>query len=315
MTVDPDAAPIAQVPAARRDLPLGYAFAAIGALLFSTKAVIVKLAYGYDVSPEALIALRAGFSLPFYLAIGSFAWHRGRQKNGAMPSAALIGKAMLVGVIGVWFASYADFIGLTYISAQFERLILFTYPLFVVLFGALFFNQRIRPRALAALGVSYAGLAAIFTEHLVLEGESVVIGASLVIVAAMAFALYQFMAKDVIAQMGPGLFTCIAMTGAGLAAFADFFATQDARELFVGGPLLGYVILLAVGATVLPSFFMNAALHRISAHANAAIGILGPVATMLLAVAVLGEPLTVVGVFGSALVLAGVGWFTLAERG
>jgi drug/metabolite transporter (DMT)-like permease len=222
---------------------------------------------------------------------------------------------MVVGVIGVWFASYADFIGLTYISAQFERLILFTYPLFVVLFGALFFNQRIRPRALAALGVSYLGLAAIFTENLVLEGESVVIGASLVVVAAIAFALYQFMAKDVIAQMGPGLFTCIAMTGAGLAAFADFFLTHDGRELFVSGPLLGYVVLLAVGATVLPSFFMNAALHRISAHANAAIGILGPVATLLLAVAVLGEPLTLVGVFGSALVLAGVGWFTLAERG
>ena len=314
MTIEPDAAP-GQAPASGRDLPLGYAFAAIGALLFSTKAVIVKLAYGYDVSPETLIALRAAFSLPFYVAIGAFAWHRIRQKNDPLPSAKLIGKAMLVGVIGVWFASYADFMGLTYISAQFERLILFTYPLFVVLFGALFFNQRIRPRALAALGVSYAGLAAIFTEHLVLEGESVVIGAALVMVAAIAFALYQFMAKDVIAEMGPGLFTCIAMTGAALAAFAYFFATRDARELLVSGPLLGHVILLAVAATVLPSFFMNAALHRISAHANAAIGILGPVATMLLAVAVLGEPLTVVGVLGSALVLAGVGWFTLAERG
>jgi drug/metabolite transporter (DMT)-like permease len=313
MTIEPDAAP-AQAPAMGRDLPLGYAFAAAGALLFSTKAVIVKLAYAHDVSPETLIALRAAFSLPFYLAIGAFAWHWGRRKNGPL-SAALTGKAMLVGVIGVWFASYADFMGLTYISAQFERLILFTYPLFVVLFGALFFNQRIRPRALAALGVSYLGLAAIFTENIVLEGQSVVIGAGLVVIAAIAFALYQFMAKDVIAQMGPGLFTCIAMTGAGLAAFADFFATHEVGELFVSGPLLGYVILLAVGATVLPSFFMNAALHRISAHANAAIGILGPVATMLLAVAVLSEPLTAVGVFGSMLVLAGVGWFTLAERG
>jgi drug/metabolite transporter (DMT)-like permease len=314
MTIEPDAAP-AQAPATGGDLPLGYAFAAIGALLFSTKAVIVKLAYGYDVSPETLIALRAAFSLPFYLAIGAFAWHRSRRRNGPLPSAGLIGKAMLVGVIGVWFASYADFFGLTFISAQFERLILFTYPLFVVLFGALFFNQRVRPRALAALGVSYAGLAAIFTENLVLEGDSVVIGAGLVVIAAIAFALYQFLAKDSIAQMGPGLFTCVAMTGAGLAAFADFFLTHDASELYVSGPLLGYVMLLAVGATVLPSFFMNAALHRISAHANAAIGILGPIATMLLAVAVLGEPLTAVGVFGSALVLAGVGWFTLAERG
>jgi drug/metabolite transporter (DMT)-like permease len=148
----------------------------------------------------------------------------------------------------------------------------------------------------------------------VLEGQSIVIGSALVIVSAIAFALYQFMAKDVIAEMGPRLFTCVAMTGAGLAAFADFLATRDAGELLVSGPLLGYSLLLAFAATVLPSFFMNAALHRIPAHANAAIGILGPVSTLLLAVAILGEPLTLIGVLGSALVLAGVGWFTLAER-
>lgn len=313
MTIEPDVA-AREDAGEKKDLPLGYAFAAAGALLFSTKGIIVKLAYGYDVSPETLIALRAAFSLPFYLAIGAFAWINLRLGGVARPSARLMIKAMLVGVFGVWFASYTDFIGLTLISAQFERLILFTYPLFVVLFGALFFKQRVSARALAALGLSYVGLAMIFTEHLVLEGESIVIGSALVLVSAIVFALYQFMAKDVIAEMGPRLFTCVAMTGAGLAAFADFLATRNASELLVSGPLLGYSLLLAVAATVLPSFFMNAALHRIPAHANAAIGILGPVSTLLLAVAILGEPLTLIGVAGSALVLAGVGWFTLAER-
>ena len=313
MTIEPDVA-AREDAGEKKDLPLGYAFAAAGALLFSTKGIIVKLAYGYDVSPETLIALRAAFSLPFYLAIGAFAWINLRLGGAALPSARLMVKAMLVGVFGVWFASYTDFIGLTLISAQFERLILFTYPLFVVLFGAVFFKQRVSARALAALGLSYVGLALIFTEHLVLEGESIVIGSALVLVSAIVFALYQFMAKDVIAEMGPRLFTCVAMTGAGLAAFADFLATRDAGELLVSGPLLGYSLLLAFAATVLPSFFMNAALHRIPAHANAAIGILGPVSTMLLAVAILGEPLTLIGVAGSALVLLGVGWFTLAER-
>ena len=313
MTIEPE---VAATPAAgaKKDVPVGYLFAATGALLFSTKGIIVKLAYDYDVAPETLIALRAVFSLPFYLAIGAFAWINLMLSGSALPSARLIVKAMLVGVFGVWFASYTDFIGLSLISAQFERLILFTYPLFVVLFGAMFFGQRIRARTLAALAVSYVGLAMIFTEHLVLEGGSIVIGAALVICSAITFALYQFMAKNVIAQMGPRLFTCIAMTGAGLAAFASFLAARDAGELLVGGPLLGYSILLAVAATVLPSFFMNAALHRISAQGNAAMGILGPVSTLMLAVAILGEPLTPIGVIGSALVLAGVGWFTLADR-
>src|SRR5688572_25165404 len=190
MTIEPEVvAPPA--PSVKKELPLGYVFAATGALLFSTKGIIVKLAYGYDVSPETLIALRAAFSLPFYLAIGAFALIHLRLAGAPLPSARLIGKAMLVGVFGVWFASYTDFIGLTLISAQFERLILFTYPLFVVLFGAMFFGQRIRAGALAALGVSYVGLAMIFTEHLVLEGESIVIGVALVVCSAITFALYQ----------------------------------------------------------------------------------------------------------------------------
>src|SRR5262245_288249 len=118
MTIEPD---VAARPAegVKKAVPLGYAFAAAGALLFSTKGIIVKLAYDYDVSPETLIALRAAFSLPFYLAIGAFAWINLRLGSAALPSPRLMVKAMLVGVFGVWFASYADFMGLTYISAQF----------------------------------------------------------------------------------------------------------------------------------------------------------------------------------------------------
>jgi len=313
MTVEPDvaSAPLADL---KRGIPLGYAFAATGAILFSTKAIIVKLAYGIGVEPDTLLALRMGFSLPCYLAIGFLALRRRRQRSLPPHSARIFAKAMLIGVLGMWFASYSDFLGLEYISAQFERLILFTYPLFVVLFGALFFKQRIRVLALVALGVSYVGLALIFTEHLSLEGQNVLVGTAFVIAAAISFALYQLLAKEAIAGLGPGLFTCVAMTGASAAAFLEFFTRHDGRSLLIGGPLLGYSLFLALAATVLPSFFMNAALHRISAQANAAIGILGPIATTLLAVAILGEPLTAIGMAGTALVLAGVGWFTLAER-
>jgi drug/metabolite transporter (DMT)-like permease len=130
-------------------------------------------------------------------------------------------------------------------------------------------------------------------------------------VAAIAFALYQLLAKEAIDDMGPRLFTCIAMTGASLAAFVQFFAGHQLRDLLVSGPLLFYSVLVAIGATVLPTFFMNAALHRISAQANATIGILSPVSTILLAALILGERLSMLGVIGTLLVIGGVGWFTL----
>src|SRR5262245_33241660 len=164
MTVEPDIAapPLIET---RRGVPLGYAFAAAGALLFSTKAIIVKLAYDMNVAPDTLLALRMGFSLPCYLAIGFVAIQVRQRKGLAIPPLQPAISAMLIGVLGMWFASYSDFLGLQYISAQFERLILFTYPLFVVIFGALFFGQRIRLTTTLGLGVSYAGLALIFTEH------------------------------------------------------------------------------------------------------------------------------------------------------
>ena len=301
--------------AGRRRLLVGYAMAAGGAILFSMKAIIVKLAYGLDVDPETLLALRMGFSLPFYLGVGFLAIRPRQHKLAAIPSPRLTLRAMLVGALGMWVASYADFLGLQYISAQFERLILLTYPMFVVLFGAMFFHERVRPRALIALGVSYVGLGLIFlSENVSAQGSNVALGAGFVLIGAIAFAMYQLLAKQTIDAIGPKLFTCIGMTGASLGAFAGFFVHHPLSALFVTGPLLLYAVFVAVASTVLPTFLMSAALHRISAQANATIGILSPVSTILLAALILGERLTMAGVAGMALVFLGVGWFTFAER-
>ncbi len=292
---------------------LGYLFALIGALLFSTKSIIIKLAYQDTIDAVTLLTLRMAVAVPVYLVIGGHALVERRRQGKPMPSRGQVIRAMLVGLLGYWFASYVDFFGLEFISAQFERLILFTYPLFVVLFGAAFFGQPIRLKAVAAIGVSYLGLALIFTEKLSVVGSNVAIGAGLVFAAAVAFALYQLLAKKVIAEMGPRLFTCIAMSGAALGVFVQFLLTHSPETLIVGPRLAGLALAIGIGATVLPSFFLNAALHRIPAQANATIGTLSPVMTIFLAVMILGEKLTVLDIFGTALVLAGVGWFTLGS--
>jgi drug/metabolite transporter (DMT)-like permease len=308
--------PLALAPVERtlRYTRIGYAFALTGALLFSTKAIIIKLAYAEAVDATTLLALRMGFALPIYIVIALLAVRDHRRRGAPLPTPATAIRAAAVGALGYWFASYVDFLGLEYISAQFERLILFTYPLFVVLLGAAFFGQPMRLKTLAAIAVSYAGLALIFTEQTAAVGSNIAVGAGLVLIAAVAFALYQLLAKPVIAVMGPRLFTCVAMSGAAAAIFIQFLATHPLADLAIGPRVAALSVAIAIGATVLPSFFLNAALHRISAQANATIGTLSPVMTIALAVAILGEDLTSTDVAGAALVLAGVGWFTLADR-
>jgi drug/metabolite transporter (DMT)-like permease len=307
-------ATIAGAAANRRYVEAGYLFAAVGAILFSTKAVAIKFAYQDHVDAETLLALRMGLATPFYLAIGLHAVRERRQHGKPLPTPRRIAAAAAVGLLGYWVASYLDFLGLEYVSAQIERLILFTYPIFVVIFGALFFQQKITRHALIAVAISYAGLALIFGESTASGGHDALLGSGLVLACAVAFALYQLFAKNLITAIGPRLFTCIAMTAAAVGAIVQFLLTHAISDIAASGRVLATALFIAIGSTVLPSFFLNAALHRISAQANATIGTLRPVATIFLAYLVLGETLSPIAWAGTVLVIAGVGWFTLAER-
>ena len=316
---DPEAARLTEAEPADAATPsgapwVGYALAAAGAILFSAKGVIIKFAYAEGVDTETLLALRMGISGPVYVAIGLLALARD-GRPAALDARMFVG-VLAVGLLGYWFASYTDFLGLAYISAPFERLILFTYPLFTVLLGAAFFGQPFRVKALLAFALSYAGLALVFAKDVKASGlDATQTGAALVLCSAVAFALYQLLAKPRIGKVGPKLFTCIAMSGAAMGAIVQFFLVRD---LSVLGELTArawvVALVLAFVGTLAPSFLLSAALHRITAQANAVIGTVSPVATLALAAILLAEPVTAIDLAGAALVLAGVGWFTLAER-
>jgi drug/metabolite transporter (DMT)-like permease len=291
---------------------VGYGLAFLGAVLFSSKAVVVKLAYHKGLDVETLMALRMGLALPVYAAVGWWSAAR-RGTPGPLDRWALL-RAGAVGILGYWLASYTDFLGLALISATFERLILFTYPLFVVLLGWAFFGGRIGWRAIAAFAISYSGLALVFLAHRADTVGNVPLGAFWVTVSAIAFALYQLLAKDSIGRLGAAVFTSVAMAAAGLVALATFVATRPLGALAGAWPAAGEIAFLVFGATILPSFILSAALARISAAANGVIGMVSPLATIVFAAIFLGETLGPAEWSGTGLVLLGVALFVLAER-
>ncbi|WP_083656564.1 DMT family transporter [Mongoliimonas terrestris] len=290
---------------------VGYALALSSAVLFATKGIFIKLGYAEGLDPITLLALRMLFSVPIFAAVGLWTsiragWggYRGRD----------IAAAAGVGMLGYWFASYADFMGLMTLSPQFSRLILFTYPLFVVLFGALFFAQPVRPLALGAFAISYGGLAIVFVKDYAAMGSAITVGTLWVLASAVAFALYQLLAKPLIRRLGAPLFTSIAMTAASAGLLTQFAATRPLERLLVTGPSLAIALGLAIGATVLPAFLLSASLSRISAQANAMISTLSPVVTLGLAVAFLGETAGPLDLVGTALVIGGIWLFTRLDR-
>ncbi len=69
---------------------------------------------------------------------------------------------LALGLVGYYLASYFDFLGLQYITAALERLILFIHPTFVLIFSALLFHRRITRRDIVAVVLSYIGIALVF---------------------------------------------------------------------------------------------------------------------------------------------------------
>jgi drug/metabolite transporter (DMT)-like permease len=290
---------------------IGYAMTALGASLFSTKAIFIKLAFREEVNASLMLAWRMIFATPFFLAAGIWIFLRMRKEGKALPGPKVLGLAALTGFVGYGLSSYLDFKGLEFISAQLERLVLFTYPLFVMFLGALWFKQPITRHGIIACIITYAGLAIVFGLDLPSGGIATVVGTALVLGCAVTFAINQLMAKSLIASLGSIAFTAISMLagGASVVLFHDIIDGDFGATT----PFLWQALGCAIFATVLPIFCINGGLARISAQAVAMISTLSPIVTIALAVWILGEAFTLADAIGSAMVLAGVAFYTRAD--
>lgn len=293
---------------------MGFALAAAGAALFSTKAIFIKLAYMDQVNPALMLALRNVVALPFFLGVGIYTVLKLRREGKALPSLKLTGQALATGFIGYYVSSLLDFEGLSYITAQLERLVLFTYPIFVMFLGWMFFKARITWMSVLAAAITYAGLVVVFLSALPTGGRDVWIGTALVLGCAVTFALYQLLAKGFITAMGSALFTSIALTGSAVACIAHYVITSRSFDFSSSPRFFWLAAGTAIFATVLPSFLVNAGLARISPQSTSMIATISPLITISLAVWILGEQFTIADAIGAAMVIAGVMLFAMTDK-
>jgi len=290
--------------AAADRVPLsGILLVLLAAAGFSAKAVIIKLAYRYTVDAGTLLALRMIFSAPFFAVMALWS-----GRGGSPLSRADWGAVAALGFVGYYLASYLDFLGLVYITAGLERLILFLYPTIVVLLSAWLLKTAIRAHHVVALALSYAGIALVFRESLVFGGapRDVAIGGLLVFASGVAYSVYLIGVGGVIARIGAARFTAYAMLAACGFCLAQFLFTHRFAALSLPLPVYALSLLMAIVSTVLPAWFMSEGIRRVGAHRAAMAGSIGPVATILLGYWFLGEPVSLSQLAGAAVVLAGV---------
>jgi drug/metabolite transporter (DMT)-like permease len=288
----------------------GFLITLSGAILLSTKAIFVKLAYRESgIDAIGLLALRMLFSLPFYLLIAWLSYRKYRTRLSLNQWFFIAG----LGLLGYYLSSYFDFVGLRYISAGLERLILFIYPTLVVLINFFIYKQRVTPLQILALVLTYAGILLAFLSELYTTQEQTNIwtGSFFVVLCAISFSVYIVGSGRQMQKVPSGMFTAYAMLSATVGVLLHF-AMQPNHKLFPLTPALWqYAIGLALVATVIPSFMISYGMKKVGANTTAIILAIGPVSTILQAYLFLGEKISGLQIFGTVLVVGGVlmvGW-------
>ena len=293
----------------QKNMGAGLLLAALGAVAFAGKAIIVKLAYRYGVDAVTLIMYRMLFALPLFLAM---AWWAGRGKAPLAPRdwAAV---AML-GFTGYYLASYLDFEGLRYITASLERLVLYLNPTLVMLLAWLLHKKTWKRTQVAGMALSYLGVLLVFGHEVRLEGRNVALGAALVFGSTVSYALYMIYSGALVQRLGSLRLAGLATAVACACCIAQFLLLRPLEAAVVAPQVLWLSVLNATLCTAVPVLLVMMAIERIGPALTAQTGMFGPLATILMGVWILGEPFTPWIAAGTVLVIAGIFVFTRSSR-
>ena len=279
--------------------------ASIGAILFSGKAVIIKLAYSYGTDAATLLALRMLMALPIFWII--YGWQSRRVTMSALSSLD-IGKIILLGFTGYFLSSYLDFLGLRYISVGLERIVLYLTPTLVLLISRFFLNKPISQQQWYALIIGYLGVIIVFIEDAKYSGLTAWIGMILVFGAAFTYAIYMISSGEMVKRVGSIRLVVFASTASAVLSLIQILL-KDAGSIF-NQPLEIYWLSLinASLCTVLPMLLIMISINRIGSPLVAQAGILGPISTIFMGYIFLSEPISSWQFGGMALVILAM-WF------
>ncbi|MBL0324694.1 MAG: DMT family transporter [Cytophagaceae bacterium] len=282
----------------------GIILMAIGAICFSAKAIFIKLTYQqFDIDDITLLTLRFGMSLPFFMIIGLFRYKKGHFKAVSGKDFGIIA---LLSLLGYYWASWFDFRGLQYISAGLERIILFSYPTLVIIFSSIFLGKKISRNGVIALVITYLGIAIIALDPKILSSKNFALGAGLVLISSVTYALYLTFGGEMIKKYGSINFNTLAMIFSSVYVIIHFKAFTNVAIFELPDGVYLYGLALAIVSTVIPTFLVMEGIKLLGAGLGSIVGSIGPVATVILGYIFLGETLSLQEILGSVLVLIGV---------
>lgn len=289
----------------------GIVLGLLGIVLFSSKAVMVKLAYQYQIDAVSVLLLRMLFSFPFYLGIAIFSKLSNQGVELVKKDYAWV---FILGFVGYYLSSYFDFVGLVYIKASLERIILFLYPTIVIFFNKVFLKQAVSKNQMYAIVLTYVGIVIAFWNEVVISGSDTYLGGFFILLCAITYAVYISGSGWLIPKFGVLKFTAYVMIVSCICVFIHYGIANKFDLLNYPWQVYLLGFLIAVFATVIPSFLVSASIKMISSSNFAVIAAVGPISTIILAAIFLNEKLTWLQLLGAFAVIIGISLVSLNKK-
>jgi drug/metabolite transporter (DMT)-like permease len=285
---------------------------ALGVFCISFPAILVRYT---DAPPLAAAFWRKGMAAAILLPLALAQWRRGRLDPGVIRSL-LPGFGGTGFLLAIHFALWFFALKMTTVASA--VVLVNTVPIWAALVGRAFLHEKVPRRDVAAIIVSFAGVALLAWGDWDV-GPRALLGDALTLVSAICCAGYMTAGRHVrdrlpLAQWLLGIYAAATLfLGAGALVSGQAFWGYDGRTWSM-------LVLMALVPSTLGHNLLNYAVRHMPAYKVNLCALVEPVVSTVLAAALFAEFPTALFYPGTALIFAGVwmaigGWGRVPETG
>lgn len=278
----------------------GLAVLAAGCL-WGSMGIFVRRFDSCGVSSMSIVAVRAVFTAVILAAV-LFIFDRQLLKVRLKDLWIFIG----CGLCSLVFFNFCYFKAITVMPLSVAAILLYTSPIFVMIFSAVFFKEKFTVRKVIAAGISMIGLCFVtgaFSDAGAVSLKGLLLGLG----SAVGYALYSIFSRFAINRGYSPLtmtFYPFVTAAVGSLILAD---TESVAEMYKASPMMIlFSVLFAAAVSVAPYFLYSWGLKGLENGKAAVIACAEPVAAAVFGVVCFGETLSVMNIAGIVLVLAGI---------
>lgn len=282
----------------------GMIYALLGAILFSSKSIVIKFIYDHGVDATTALGYRLLVAAPLFAIVALQQMQQVRRGQLKPLTKQNIFKLFILGFLGYYLASLLDFAGLKYISVSLERLILLLTPTFVLFFSIIFLKQPVSTRQVISLLIAYAGVLLVFLQDFSVGGTHIALGSLLVLASALSYSTYLIGASELIKEVGSTRFVAYAMLISTGMVLLQLFFMHGTTWLIQPAPVYGWSVIHGIANTFIPTFMLMWSVERIGAPLSTQLGLIGPISLLFLAWLFLADPVTIWDLIGTLIVLS-----------